>query len=76
MQIIWQSIIIFMLTLGFLPLVLYGVICRNLRDDECSFPYGFVEPLVLYDEVVRCNPEAFEYITPGKQSTFSCSIFS
>lgn len=39
----------------------------NLRDDECSFPYGFVEPLVLYDEVVRCNPEAFEYITPVSQ---------
>lgn len=45
----------------------------NLRDDECSFPYGFVEPLVLYDEVVRCNPEAFEYITPGHIKEQICS---
>lgn len=72
-QLIWDYIII-MLTLGFLALA-YGLICRNLRDDECSFPCNFVEPLGLYDEVLQCNPEAFEYVTPGKQSTFSHSIF-
>ncbi|WCJ25615.1 PHD finger family protein [Euphorbia peplus] len=37
----------------------------NLRDDTRPIPCEYVEPLVLYDRVVQCNPEAFEYVAPG-----------
>ncbi|MED6181067.1 hypothetical protein PIB30_015983 [Stylosanthes scabra] len=37
----------------------------NLRDDNSSGPYMYIEPLELHDEVLRCNPEAFEYSTKG-----------
>lgn len=32
----------------------------NLRDDAKTVPYNYAEPLELHDEVLRCNPEAFE----------------
>ncbi|KAE9612620.1 putative chromatin regulator PHD family [Lupinus albus] len=37
----------------------------KLRDDANGVPYTYVEPLELHDEVLRCNPEAFEYSTTG-----------
>ncbi|XP_027357770.1 sister chromatid cohesion protein SCC2 [Abrus precatorius] len=37
----------------------------NLRDDAKGIPYIYVEPLELHDEVLRCNPEAFEYSSAG-----------
>eukprot|EP00256_Glycine_max_P058781 XP_014627015.1 sister chromatid cohesion protein SCC2 [Glycine max] len=37
----------------------------NLRDEAKGVPYIYVEPLELHDEVLRCNPEAFEYSTAG-----------
>ncbi|TKY50194.1 Nipped-B protein [Spatholobus suberectus] len=37
----------------------------NLRDEAKSIPYIYVEPLELHDEVLRCNPEAFEYSAAG-----------
>ncbi|KAL1338205.1 sister chromatid cohesion protein SCC2 [Arachis hypogaea] len=37
----------------------------NLRDDNGSGSYMYIEPLELHDEVLRCNPEAFEYSTTG-----------
>ncbi|CAJ2665786.1 unnamed protein product [Trifolium pratense] len=40
----------------------------NLRDDANAVRYNYVEPLELHDEVLRCNPEAFECSTAGKQS--------
>ncbi|KAL3526568.1 hypothetical protein ACH5RR_011224 [Cinchona calisaya] len=40
----------------------------NLRADASAQPYGFVGHLDLYDEVLRCNSEAFEYISPGPTS--------
>lgn len=47
------------------------VLCRNLREDVSSLAFGFVGPMDLHDEVLRCNSEAFEYATPGKQSLLS-----
>ncbi|KAK7316299.1 hypothetical protein VNO77_35233 [Canavalia gladiata] len=37
----------------------------NLRDDAKGVPYVYVEPLELHDEVLRCNPEAFDYSAAG-----------
>ncbi|PSR87716.1 Nipped-B-like protein [Actinidia chinensis var. chinensis] len=37
----------------------------NLRAESTSITCGFLEPLDLYNEVIHCNSEAFEYITPG-----------
>ncbi|XP_010259396.1 PREDICTED: nipped-B-like protein isoform X2 [Nelumbo nucifera] len=37
----------------------------NIRDDVSSSPYGFAEPLSLYNEVLRYNSEAFGYSVPG-----------
>ncbi|MCH93360.1 sister chromatid cohesion protein, partial [Trifolium medium] len=37
----------------------------NLRDDAKAVRYNYVEPLELHDEVLRCNPEAFECSTAG-----------
>lgn len=37
----------------------------NLRDDTSVVPYGYVEPLELHEQVLRCNPEAFECSTAG-----------
>ncbi|KAL2977038.1 hypothetical protein AAZX31_13G042900 [Glycine max] len=37
----------------------------NLRGEAKGVPYIYVEPLELHDEVIRCNPEAFEYSTAG-----------
>ncbi|CAL5185968.1 unnamed protein product [Lathyrus oleraceus] len=37
----------------------------NLRDDAKVVQYNYVEPLELHDEVLRCNPEAFECGTAG-----------
>ncbi|KAJ7974325.1 Sister chromatid cohesion protein [Quillaja saponaria] len=37
----------------------------NLRDEAGAVPYGYVEPLELHDEVLRCNPGAFEYSAAG-----------
>eukprot|EP00257_Ricinus_communis_P019908 XP_015579021.1 sister chromatid cohesion protein SCC2 [Ricinus communis] len=40
----------------------------NFRDETRLTSFGNVEPLELFDQVLQCNPEAFEYVTPGKQS--------
>lgn len=45
----------------------------NLRDDANSLPHSSVEPLELYKEVIRCNPEAFDYIAPGPIKEQICS---
>ncbi|RDX75201.1 Sister chromatid cohesion protein SCC2, partial [Mucuna pruriens] len=37
----------------------------NLRDEAIGVPYMYVEPLELHEEVLRCNPEAFEYSAAG-----------
>ncbi|CAN6574662.1 unnamed protein product [Malus baccata var. baccata] len=37
----------------------------NLREDARAIPYGYGEPLKLHDEVLRYNPKAFEYYSPG-----------
>ncbi|XP_052198157.1 sister chromatid cohesion protein SCC2 isoform X2 [Diospyros lotus] len=37
----------------------------NLRAQATRLPYGCLEHLDLYDEVIRCNSEAFEYASPG-----------
>ncbi|KAK7271858.1 hypothetical protein RJT34_28101 [Clitoria ternatea] len=37
----------------------------NLRDGTKGVPNMYVEPLELHEEVLRCNPEAFEYSTAG-----------
>ncbi|KAK3005952.1 hypothetical protein RJ639_017655 [Escallonia herrerae] len=37
----------------------------NLRDEANTLPSGFVGPLNLYDDVLQCTSEAFEYIAPG-----------
>ncbi|KAK7266529.1 hypothetical protein RIF29_19175 [Crotalaria pallida] len=37
----------------------------NLRDNAKGVPNAYVEPLELHDEVLRCNPEAFEHSTAG-----------
>ncbi|XP_065855579.1 sister chromatid cohesion protein SCC2 isoform X2 [Euphorbia lathyris] len=39
----------------------------NLKDETRPTPYEHVEPLVLHDRVVQCNPEAFEYVAPGNK---------
>lgn len=33
-----------------------------------------MEPLELHNQVLQYNAEAFEYVTPGKQSILSCSF--
>ncbi|XAR51675.1 hypothetical protein NMG60_11006373 [Bertholletia excelsa] len=45
----------------------------NLRAEATTLPYGFLEPPVLHNEVLRCNSDAFEYISPGpiKQQFYS-----
>lgn len=48
---------------------------RHLRDEAKPVPCSYVEPLELYNHVLRCSAEAFEYVTPGKQSILSCSFF-
>jgi len=48
------------------------VLYRNLRDEAKGVPYIYVEPLELHDEVLRCNPEAFEYSTAGKRVLGFC----
>lgn len=37
----------------------------NLRTKGTQSPYGHEGHLDLYNEVLRCNPEAFEHIAPG-----------
>ncbi|KAJ1398768.1 Zinc finger, PHD-type [Sesbania bispinosa] len=37
----------------------------NLRDDAKGVPYNNVEPLELHDEVLRCDPDAFECSAAG-----------
>ncbi|GFY86985.1 PHD finger family protein [Actinidia rufa] len=48
----------------------------NLRAESTSITCGFLEPLDLYNEVIHCNSEAFEYITPGpiKEQFYSCTV--
>jgi len=48
------------------------VLYRNLRDEAKGVRYIYVEPLELHDEVLRCNPEAFEYSTAGKRVLGFC----
>lgn len=43
---------------------------RNLRGDARVTSSGDVEPLPLYEEVLRHNPEAFEYRVTGKEVFF------
>ncbi|XP_031407003.1 sister chromatid cohesion protein SCC2 isoform X3 [Punica granatum] len=38
----------------------------NLREDSRVMSHGDIEPLALYEEVLRHNPEAFEYSVPGR----------
>ncbi|KAK9272285.1 hypothetical protein L1049_002656 [Liquidambar formosana] len=45
----------------------------NLKDDTSLLPYNVVEPLELYNEVLRCNSEAFEYSAPGPIKEQICS---
>lgn len=47
---------------------------RNLRADVSAQSYGFVGHLDLYDEVLRCNSEAFDCISPGKQGLLTFLI--
>lgn len=47
---------------------IYAVLCRNLRDDAKGVRHNYGEPLELHDEVLRCNPEAFECSAAGNQS--------
>ncbi|KAJ9564113.1 hypothetical protein OSB04_000079 [Centaurea solstitialis] len=37
----------------------------NLREEASQSPYGYGEHLDLYNEVLRCNSEAFVHIAPG-----------
>ena len=39
---------------------------RSIRGDVSSQPQGFVGHHDLYDEVLRYNSQAFDYISPGK----------
>ncbi|KAJ9173210.1 hypothetical protein P3X46_016372 [Hevea brasiliensis] len=43
----------------------------NLRDETGPISIEFVEPLELHDQVLQCNPEAFEYVTPDKKQSGS-----
>ncbi|TQD95279.1 hypothetical protein C1H46_019071 [Malus baccata] len=46
----------------------------NLREDARAIPYGYGEPLKLHDEVLRYNPEAFEYYSPAVSNiTANCN---
>uniref|UniRef100_A0A6N2N2B1 Sister chromatid cohesion protein n=1 Tax=Salix viminalis TaxID=40686 RepID=A0A6N2N2B1_SALVM len=38
----------------------------TLRDQNRETASDSAERLELYEEVLRCNPDAFEYVTPGK----------
>lgn len=53
----------FVLYIQFMPFD----ICRNLRADVAPQPCGFIGHVDLYDEVLRCNSEAFDCRAPGKQ---------
>lgn len=43
---------------------------RNLRDDVNLTPNTWFAPLDLYNEVLRCNPEAFGCSIPGNTSIY------
>lgn len=43
---------------------------RNLRDDVNPTPFTLFAPLDLYNEVLRCNPEAFGCSIPGNTSVY------
>ncbi|KAJ4826319.1 hypothetical protein Tsubulata_004087 [Turnera subulata] len=47
----------------------------NLRDETRPTSSSHVEPLELHDEVLRYNPEAFEYVTPGPQHSSGSTLF-
>ncbi|KAB5516460.1 hypothetical protein DKX38_027108 [Salix brachista] len=40
----------------------------TLRDQNRETASDSAERMELYEEVLRCNPDAFEYVTPGKQN--------
>ncbi|KAF2596061.1 hypothetical protein F2Q68_00007366 [Brassica cretica] len=40
--------------------------CRDLRNEAKELNCNSEEPFQLYDQVLRCNPGAFEYAIPGK----------
>ncbi|KAL4568534.1 hypothetical protein LXL04_024148 [Taraxacum kok-saghyz] len=48
----------------------------NLRSEVTKSPYGREEHLDLYDEVLRCNSEAFEHVAPGstKEQMYNNSV--
>ncbi|KAI3503267.1 hypothetical protein L1887_31706 [Cichorium endivia] len=48
----------------------------NLRKEVTKSTYGHEEHLDLYDEVLRCNSEAFEYSAPGslKEQIYNNSV--
>ncbi|XP_044468075.1 sister chromatid cohesion protein SCC2-like [Mangifera indica] len=46
----------------------------HLRDNLNSVSCSYVEPLELHNQVLRCDAEAFEYVTPGKQSQFKDQV--
>ncbi|TXG57919.1 hypothetical protein EZV62_015748 [Acer yangbiense] len=45
----------------------------HFRDEARPVPCSYVEPLELHNQVLRCNPEAFEYVTPGHIKEQVCS---
>lgn len=54
---------------------LQGFICRNLKNEVSDQLCGSVGKFNLYDEVLRCDPVAFEYIAPGKMFHWACQFF-
>ncbi|KAK3212439.1 hypothetical protein Dsin_017145 [Dipteronia sinensis] len=45
----------------------------HFRDEARPVPCSYVEPLELRNQVLQCNPEAFEYVTPGHIKEQVCS---
>ena len=60
-----------MVAVGHYTFLIDNAMCRNLREDSREVPYGYLEPLHLHDEVLRFNPDAFDFNAPGKESVFS-----
>ncbi|KAJ8750135.1 hypothetical protein K2173_014050 [Erythroxylum novogranatense] len=47
----------------------------NLREETRPVPFGYAEPLELHEQVLQYNPEAFEYVTPGKEHIPANKVF-
>lgn len=68
------SLVFFYIIINLLLHFFFYCIYRNLRDEAKPDPYSDMEPLELHNQVLQYNAEAFEYVTPGKQSILSCSF--